>query len=101
MKSDNSGTRLYISADIEGIAGVVTRDQGGPGAFEYQQGREWMTGEVTAACEAAFEHGLTEVVVCAAAAPHCSSRLSPHRRGGIGLALRVPNGYRGKVDLWK
>lgn len=64
MKRDNlPKTRLYISADIEGIAGVVTRDQGGPGAFEYQKGREWMTGEVAAACEAAFEHGLAEVVV--------------------------------------
>jgi D-amino peptidase len=63
MNSNPSRTKLYISADIEGIAGVVTRDQGGPGAFEYQKGREWMTGEVTAACQAAFEHGLTEVVV--------------------------------------
>jgi D-amino peptidase len=56
-------SKLYISADIEGIAGVVTRDQGGPGAFEYQKGREWMTGEVVAACEAAFAHCITEVVV--------------------------------------
>jgi D-amino peptidase len=56
-------TKLYISADIEGIAGVVSRDQGGPGAFEYAKGREWMTGEVAAACEAAFEHGVSEVVV--------------------------------------
>ncbi len=58
---DNS--KLYISADIEGIAGVVTRDQGGPGAFEYEKGRQWMTGEVVAACEAAFAQDITEVVV--------------------------------------
>jgi len=55
--------KLYISADIEGIAGVVTRDQGGPGKFEYELAREWMTGEVCAACEAAFKHGISEVVV--------------------------------------
>ncbi len=63
-KPDSKDTnKLYISADIEGIAGVVTRDQGGPGAFEYQKGREWMTGEVVAACDAAFAHGISEVVV--------------------------------------
>jgi D-amino peptidase len=56
--------RLYISADIEGIAGVVTRDQGGPGAFEYHEARQWMTGEVNAACEAAFESGASAIVVC-------------------------------------
>lgn len=42
---------------------MVTRDQGGPGAFEYNKGREWMTGEVAAACEAAFKLGVREVVV--------------------------------------
>jgi D-amino peptidase len=56
-------SKLYISADIEGIAGVITREQGGPSGFEYNKGREWMTGEVVAACEAAFRHGISEVVV--------------------------------------
>jgi len=55
--------KLYISADIEGIAGVVSRDQGGPESFEYDKGREWMTGEVRAACEAAFEAGASEIVI--------------------------------------
>jgi D-amino peptidase len=56
--------RLYISADIEGVAGVASRDQGGPGAFEYEPARQWMTSEVIAACEAAFDSGIVEVVVC-------------------------------------
>ena len=55
--------RLYISADIEGIAGVVTKEQTALGGFEYQQAREWMTNEVVAACEAAFDFGFEEIVI--------------------------------------
>jgi D-amino peptidase len=55
--------KLYISADIEGVAGVVSRDQGGPKSFEYDKGRAWMTSEVCAACEGAFEAGVTQVVI--------------------------------------
>ena len=55
--------KLYISADIEGVAGVVSRDQGSPDNFEYDKGREWMTGEVRAACEGASAAGATAIVV--------------------------------------
>jgi D-amino peptidase len=55
--------KVYISADIEGIAGVVTRDQGAPGKFEYDKGREWMTGEVRAACEGALAGGATDILI--------------------------------------
>ena len=55
--------RLYISADIEGIAGVVNGNHLMPGGFEYEQAREWMTAEVVAACNAAFESGIEEIVV--------------------------------------
>ena len=55
--------RLYISADIEGVAGVVSGEHMNPKGFEYQQAREWMTGEVLAACTGAFEAGIDEVVV--------------------------------------
>lgn len=55
--------RLYISADIEGVAGVATIEQLTPSGFEYQQAREWMTDEVTAACEAAFDGGIEEIVI--------------------------------------
>ena len=55
--------RLYISADIEGIAGVVAGNHLMPGGFEYEQARQWMTAEVTAACNAAFESGIDEIVV--------------------------------------
>ena len=55
--------RVYISADMEGIAGVVTGDQLGPTGFEYGRARELMTDEVLAAIEGARAAGATEFVV--------------------------------------
>lgn len=55
--------KIYISADMEGVAGAVSGDQLGPTGFEYQRFREFMTQEVNAAIEAAFEAGATEVLV--------------------------------------
>ena len=55
--------RIYISADIEGIAGVVSRDHLMPGRFEYEKARDWMTDAVLAACETVHELGASEVVV--------------------------------------
>lgn len=55
--------RLYISADIEGIAGVVSRDHLMPEGFEYERARDWMTDTVVTACEAAREEGAEEIIV--------------------------------------
>lgn len=55
--------KLYISADMEGVVGAVTGEQLGPTGFEYNRFREFMTNEVNAAIEAAFEAGATEIVV--------------------------------------
>lgn len=55
--------KIYISADMEGVAGVVTDEQLGPNGFEYQRFREFMTAEVNAAIEAARQAGATEIVV--------------------------------------
>ncbi|MFQ5677604.1 MAG: M55 family metallopeptidase, partial [bacterium] len=55
--------KLYISADMEGTVGVVTSEQLGPSGFEYQRFREFMTREVNAAIEGAFEAGATEILV--------------------------------------
>ena len=57
------GLKIYISADMEGVVGVVTGDQLGPSGFEYQRFRAFMTQEVNTAIDAAFEAGATEVVV--------------------------------------
>lgn len=58
-------TRLnvYISADLEGVAGTVTPDQLGPTGFEYGRAREWMTAEVLAAIQGARDAGATGILV--------------------------------------
>ena len=56
--------KLFISADMEGITGVIQPAQLGPTGFEYGQAREWATGEVKAAIDAARAGGATEFVVC-------------------------------------
>lgn len=55
--------RVYVSADMEGVAGVVTGEQLGPSGFEYQRFREFMTEELLAAIEGLAEAGATEFVV--------------------------------------
>ncbi|MBI4408645.1 MAG: M55 family metallopeptidase [Gemmatimonadetes bacterium] len=55
--------KVYISADMEGVAGAVTPEQLGPTGFEYQRFREFMTGEVLAAIAGAREAGATEIVI--------------------------------------
>src|SRR5690349_23063666 len=55
--------KIYISVDMEGIAGVVTADQLGPGGFEYERFRHFMTNETLAAVSAANQSGATEIVV--------------------------------------
>ncbi len=56
--------KIFISVDMEGIAGVVQPAQLGPEGFEYGKAREWATGEVNAAIEGARAAGATEFVVC-------------------------------------
>ena len=58
-----AATKVYISVDMEGIAGVVTGDQLGPPGFEYERFRGFMTDEALAAIEGARAAGATEFVV--------------------------------------
>jgi len=55
--------KVYISVDMEGVAGVVTADQLVPGGFEYERFRHFMTEETLAAVRAAKEAGAGEIVV--------------------------------------
>ena len=61
--SGQEGLKVYISADMEGVVGVVTGDQLGPSGFEYARARELMTAEVNAAIEGALAAGATEIVI--------------------------------------
>jgi D-amino peptidase len=55
--------KVYLSVDMEGVAGVVTADQLGPAGFEYERFRRFMTNEALAAVRAAKESGATEILV--------------------------------------
>lgn len=55
--------KIYISADIEGVAGVVTPQHQRPGNVEYEDARRLMTEEANAAIDGAFAGGATEVLV--------------------------------------
>ena len=61
--AQQQGLKIYISADMEGIAGVVTGEQLGPQGFEYARFREFMTQEVNAAIEGALAGGATQIVI--------------------------------------
>ena len=56
--------KIYISADMEGVAGITAVEQTNPvGQPEYARSCELMTGEVNAACEGAFAAGAQEILV--------------------------------------
>lgn len=57
--------RVYISVDMEGLAGVALREQISRylGGRQYQQGRRLAAAEVNAAVAGAFEGGATDVIV--------------------------------------
>jgi len=55
--------KVFISADMEGITGVVHFEQVLPGKEEYKQAQELMVGDVNAAIEGALEAGAKEIIV--------------------------------------
>src|SRR5689334_11433635 len=55
--------QVYISVDMEGVAGVVHVDQVRRSGHDYERARRWMTAEASAAIAGAFEGGATAVVV--------------------------------------
>lgn len=55
--------KVYISADMEGISGVVDREDTTIGGREYERARRLMTAEVNAVVAGAFEAGATQVLV--------------------------------------
>lgn len=55
--------KVFISCDLEGISGVVSREQTTQEGKDYARARELMTAEVNAVVEGALSAGATEVVV--------------------------------------
>jgi D-amino peptidase len=54
---------VYISVDMEGVAGVVHVDQTRRTGHDYERARRWMTAETNAAVAGAFEAGATGVLI--------------------------------------
>lgn len=63
LSSQSNELRVFISVDMEGVAGVVNEAQLAPGGFEYEKFRRLMTAEANASIEAAFAAGATKVTV--------------------------------------
>ena len=55
--------KIFVSADMEGIWGVVHADQTSPSSPEYGPARKWMVEDVNAVVTGLFDAGATEVVV--------------------------------------
>ena len=55
--------RVYISVDMEGVAGVTVSDQVTAGGGDYQMARMWTTQEANAAIQGALDAGATHIVV--------------------------------------
>ncbi|MBO0844357.1 MAG: M55 family metallopeptidase [Nocardioides sp.] len=55
--------KVYISVDLEGVAGISDWEQCIPGGDDYALGRDLALGEVNAAIDGAVEAGVTEILV--------------------------------------
>lgn len=55
--------KVFLSADIEGTAGIADWSEANPGHPDYAEFRELMTAEVVAACEGARAAGAEQVII--------------------------------------
>jgi len=75
--------KIYISADLEGAAGVWQPEQGSKGTREYEEARRLLTGDVCAAVEGARQGGADEIIVA-----------DMHGGSGHLLLEQLPGGVR-------
>lgn len=84
--------RLFVVADIEGIAGVMRLEQCRSGESEYELARILMEKEVNAAISGAFEGGASRVVVADSHATMCNLR-SAHMHPDAELIQGKPRAH--------
>ena len=63
VERGESTLKVYISVDMEGVAGIATLDQILRGGYGYARAQELMTDEANAAIAGSFDAGATEVIV--------------------------------------
>jgi D-amino peptidase len=57
------GLKVYISADMEGISGIIDNEYTSPGRSDYPRARQLMTDDVNAAIEGALAGGAADILV--------------------------------------
>ena len=55
--------KIYISADIEGVWGIVSKEQLSNKGVDYQRARKLMTEEVNLAVDSLMKSGANEILV--------------------------------------
>ncbi|MFE0508384.1 M55 family metallopeptidase [Streptomyces sp. NPDC058964] len=94
--------KIYISADMEGITGLVDADDVQPGGRDYERGRSMMAQDVNAAVRGAVAAGATEVLVNDAHGPmrnllpealHPAARLVRGRPKQMGMLEGLTSGH--------
>ncbi len=63
VPGQRNGLKVFISVDMEGLAGVISGSECSPRGLDYDYFRELMTLETNAAIEGAMSAGATEIVV--------------------------------------
>ncbi len=63
VSGQRNGLKVFISVDMEGLAGVISGSECSPRGLDYDYFRELMTLETNAAIEGAMSAGATEIVV--------------------------------------
>ncbi|MCL2586488.1 MAG: M55 family metallopeptidase, partial [Streptosporangiales bacterium] len=84
--------KVYISADMEGITGLVDAHDVQPAGRDYEHGRVMMTEDVNAAVRGAFDAGATDVLVNDAHGPKRNllhDQLDPRARLIKGASKRM------------
>ena len=76
--------KVYISADMEGVTGLVDAEDVQPGGRDYERGREMMTEDVNAAVRGAVAAGADRVVVNDSHGP-MRNLLSDHMHPAVDL----------------
>ena len=102
-REDEPAVQIYISADMEGITGLVDAVDVQPGGADYERGRVMMTEDVNAAVRGAVTAGATRVVVNDAHGPMRNllpDQLHPaaHLVRGRPKAMGMLDGLDGSFD---
>jgi D-amino peptidase len=91
--------KVYISVDLEGIAGVVASSQTSPAGQNYDWARRLMLAETNAAIDGAFQGGATEVLVNDSHGPQTNLRVDElDRRAQVITGQPKPLGMAQGLD---